>query len=235
MPVRFFISKELTPSQEEKLRERGVEFLGAPLIKTVPLEFNLKEVLNFSPQYLIFSSKNGVRHFFSKVSPPIFKGSEFISVGSATAKELERLGISPLVPKNFSGEGLIELLSSLNLKGKRFLLVRPKRARSVVREFIEKEGGEVLEVVAYETVKREEAREKVLSFFSKEVDFVAFTSPSNFRAFLELFGLELLKGVKVIPIGHITYEAIRKKGINPLGYPETYTVDAIIDKLLSLV
>ena len=235
MPVRAFISKELPSELSEKLREAGVEFLALPLIKTVPVEFNPQEVLSFSPEVLIFSSKNGVKFFFNRLSPDRLRGVEVIAVGSSTAQELKKLGFSPIIPANFSAEGLVELLRGWEVKGKRFLVVRPKKARSLVQDFLKERGAEVREVVVYQTLPDEEVKEELLNFFSGKVDYAAFTSPSNFNSFLELLGRERLEGVKVIPIGHVTQRAVEKAGLKPLPPPQEYTLNGVVSYLLRLV
>ncbi len=236
MPVRFFISKELNRQQKERLREVGVDFLGLPLIKTIPVEFDPSAVLSFKPDSVVFSSKNGVRFFFERFPCEGLGGAEVIAVGSATAKELEKRGFLPVYPENFSAEGLIELLKDRELKGKRFLIVRPKKARRLLPDFLRERGAEVLELVVYETVPDSGAAQELSRFFGSNVDYAAFTSPSNFKSFLKVFpsGRELLKGVRIIPIGHVTAEAVKKEGFSPLPPPKEYTVDGIINELLKL-
>jgi len=234
MPVRFFISKELPPELADKLREVGAEYLALPLIKTVPLPFEPEEVTRFSPQFVLFSSKNGVKFFFKRFLPEALKGVKVIAVGSSTAEELKKLGFEPIIPNNFSAEGLLELLKEWDVKGKRFLIVRPKKARSLVQDFLKERGAQTLEVIAYQTLPREEAKEELLKFFSKGVDCAAFTSPSNFKSFLKLAGRDVLKGVELLPIGHVTAAAIKKEGFEPLEPPKEYTLKGIVESLVSL-
>ncbi len=237
MPVRFFISKELKERQKSLLRNNGVEFLGAPLIKTIPVNFNPQEALSFEPTSLVFSSKNGVKFFLKEVPYEKIIGKKVYAVGPSTAEYLKELGIKSEIPENFSGEGLIKLLKGKELKGERFLIVRPKKARKLLTSFLKERGVPFKEVIVYETIENQEVKPKVEEFFKEKVDFTAFTSPSNFKSFLKLF--PHLKGKlaesKVIPIGHITEKAIREKGINPLPPPKEYTVDGILEKLLSFV
>ena len=237
MPVRFFVSSPLSKKSEDRLKGAGVEFLALPLISFLPVEFSVQEVLNFSPDYAVFSSKRGVKFFFSRVSPELLKGVQVIAVGSSTAKELSALGFDPLVPEEFVGEGVVELLRNLPLKGARFLVVRPEKARSVVPDFLRESGASVKEVVAYRTVVNGEAEVPLKEFFSKPVDFVAFTSPSNFNAFKALLGkeeaLKVLSRAKVVPIGPVSAEALKREGIEPYALPQKYTVDSLVDLVLS--
>ena len=235
MPVRVFFSAELKENQKEILRKAGFEPVSIPLIKTIPVEFSTEEVLAFSPNFVIISSKNGVKHFFSRIPPEKLKSSRFIAVGSSTAKKLEELSIEPLIPENFSGEGLVELLKTIDLTGKKFLIVRPKVARKVVSEFLREKGAEVKEVIVYETVTNEDAREELIREIVKGFDILAFTSPSTFKSFQKLSG-EKGKGIlskgKIIPIGHVTQKAIEKEGFKVWKVPSNYTIDGIVNLIL---
>ena len=238
MPVRVFFSAELKENQKEILRKTGFEPVSIPLIRTIPVEFSMEEVLAFSPNFVIISSKNGVKHFFSRIPPEKFKSSRFIAVGSSTAKKLEELSIEPLIPENFSGEGLVELLNSIDLDGKKFLIVRPKVARKLVSEFLKKSGAEVKEVVVYETVANEDIKETLTAEINKDFEILAFTSPSNFKSFLRLTGekgREILNKGKIVPIGHVTQKAIEKEGFKIWKVPVEYTVKGIIDLIVKAI
>ncbi len=235
MPVRVFFSAELKGNQKEILRKAGFEPVSIPLIKTVPVEFSVEEVLAFSPEFVVISSKNGVKHFFSRIPPEKIKSSRFIAVGSSTAKKLEELSIKPLIPENFSGEGLVKLLNSMDLDGKKFLIVRPKVARKLVSEFLKKTGAEVKEVVVYETVVNEDMKETLIAEINKGFEILAFTSPSNFKSFLKLAGekgREVLNKGKIVSIGHVTQKAIEKEGFEVWKVPMEYTVEGIIDLIV---
>ncbi len=231
MPVRVFISAELPSDLKEKLESVGVELLSLPLIKTVPVDFNPLIVRAFFPDYVVFSSKNGVKWFFEKVPADWVKGS-VVAVGSSTAKKLRELGFSPLVPSEFSGEGLVELFKNQNLCGVRFLIVRPKVARRVFSEFLKEEGAVVEELIVYETVQDTSNSGKILKFFEAGVDFAAFTSPSNFKSLLSQIPAELLKNVKLIPIGTTTKRAIENAGFSCYTVPEEFSLRGITGAVL---
>lgn len=231
MPVRVFISSKLPEELKKKLLERGIELLSFPLIKTVPVDFNPLIVKVFSPDFVVFSSKNGVKWFFERV-PKSWVNCEVVAVGSSTADKLKELGFSPLTPSEFSGEGLVDLFKGEELSGHRFLTVRPKVARRVFPKFLREKGAVVEELIVYETVPDESKREELLKFFKSGVDFAAFTSPSNFKSFLSQVPKELLKGVKLIPIGTTTKRAIEKAGFSCYTIPEEFTLRGIVEVVL---
>ncbi len=231
MPVRVFISAELPSDLKEKLESAGVELLSLPLIKTVPVEFNPLIVKAFSPDYVVFSSKNGVKWFFEKVPSDWIKG-DVVAVGSSTAKKLRELGFSPLVPSEFSGEGLVELFKNQDLRGVRFLIVRPRVARKVFSEFLREKGAVVEELIVYETVQDTSNSGKILKFFEAGVDFAAFTSPSNFKSFLSQIPTKVLDGINLIPIGTTTKKAIESAGFRCYTLPEEFSLKGIVETLL---
>jgi len=234
--VRVFISAEVSREQEERLKKAGFSVTAFPLIKTSPLPFEPEEAYRFNPDFVVISSKNGVKHFFSRVSPSEFKNAKFIAVGSSTAQKLRELGIEPFIPENFSGEGVTELLKTFPLKGKRFLIVRPKVARKLVSEFLSEQGAVVKELLVYETVTDFSRKEQLQREIQNRLDVLAFTSPSNFKAFLEIAekpAERALKEAKLVPIGHVTAKAIEKKGFKVFKIPSTYTLDGIIELIIS--
>jgi len=234
--VRIFISTKVSDEQRERLKAAGFEMVAFPLIRTVPVDFEPEEVHTFRPDFIVISSKNGAKHFFSRISPKELETAKFIAVGSSTADRLRKLGLEPFIPENFSGEGLVELLKGFNLENKRFLIVRPRVARKVVSQFLREKGAEVKELITYETVPDASKKELLEKELKEGFDINSFTSPSNFKAFLELgkkLAEDTLKKCKLVPIGHVTAEALEKKGFKVWKTPSVYTVDGIIDIILS--
>ncbi len=231
MQIRVFISSNLPPDLEKKLIGENVELLSFPLIKTVPLDFNPLIVKAFSPDFIVFSSKNGVKWFFETV-PANWIKKNIVAVGSSTAEKLKNLGFSPYIPSEFSGNGLIKLFIDKDLRGVRFLLVRPKIAREEFSKFLKEKGAIVEEVIVYETVNDTSNKETLLKFFNKKVDFAAFTSPSNFKSLLSQIPAELLKNTKLIPIGTTTKKTIEKLGFSCYTVPEEFTLRGIVETIL---
>ncbi|WP_457568942.1 uroporphyrinogen-III synthase [Desulfurobacterium sp.] len=232
--MRVFFPSELSREQTAILNKQGIAPVAIPLIKTVPLPFSAEIVESFEPDFIVFSSKNGVKHFFSRVPVDHIKNGQVIAVGKSTAKLLKNKGIEPLIPENFSGEGLVELIKKNKLKGK-FLLIKPKKARNLLPEFLKKEGNIVQEVIAYETVANTEAADELAKEVAKGFEIATFTSPSTFKSFLKLSGekgKELLKKTKIIPIGHVTAEAIQKAGFKVWKLPQEYTLNGIINLII---
>ncbi|WP_457567545.1 uroporphyrinogen-III synthase [Desulfurobacterium sp.] len=232
--MRVFFPSKLSTNQIGKLLDRGIVPVVIPLIKTVPVPFSVEEIKNFQPDFIVFSSKNGVRHFLSRIPVDYLKKTRVIAVGKSTANILKNAGIKPLIPRSYSGEGLVELVKDLSITGKTFLLIKPKVARKILPQFLKESGNKVKELVVYETVTNREAGESLVEEIRKGFEILTFTSPSTFKSFLKLSGNDgrnLLLKSKIVPIGHVTAETIRKSGFNVWKIPEEYTLDGIIDTI----
>ncbi len=232
--MRVLFPSYLPESLKKKLQNINIATVEIPLIKTVPIDF--KTDIDFSKfDFIIFSSKNGVKHFFLKISPSTIKNCKIIAVGKSTAKKLKEFGIEAEIPDKFSGEGLIYYFSDKNIQNKKFLTVRPKVAREIFKEFIQEKGASAEEIIVYETVTNTEEREKLLRAFSKPIDIIVFTSPSTFKSFLNLSGetgKTSLKKCKIIPIGDVTAKAIINSGFNIWKIPTEFTLSGIVDTII---
>jgi uroporphyrinogen-III synthase len=120
----IIITREASGFEEVKdlFIKLGFNPISFPLIKFEPVEiknFNFEDY-----EYLIFTSKNAVKYFFSQI-PKIDK--KIIAVGEKTAKYLEKLGYKDIiVPEVFSAEGLkVYFEKNINtFKDKKMALVR---------------------------------------------------------------------------------------------------------------
>ena len=102
----------------ELLEELGAEVLQFPTLEIVPPESwdELDRAIDTIESYawLIFTSSNAVRYFFSRLFEKgrdirELKGLKICAIGAKTAASIEKFGIRvDLVPESFNAEGLIE-------------------------------------------------------------------------------------------------------------------------------
>ena len=102
----------------ELLEELGAEVIQFPTIEIVPPENwdELDRAIGMIESYdwLIFTSSNGVRYFFSRLFEKgrdirELKGLKICAIGAKTAASINKFGIRvDLVPESFNAEGLIE-------------------------------------------------------------------------------------------------------------------------------
>ena len=229
------------------LEAAGAEVLEFPTIRIVPpvswapLDAALGQLRDY--QWLIFTSANGVRFFWERLRHAgrdlrdLF-GITVCAIGPATAEALLRLGVqADIVPAEFKAEALVEAIGEEHVRGSRILLARAAEAREVIPEELVRRGARVDVVPAYRTVKSTADAEELRTMLREgKIHAVTFTSSSTVKHFLDLVGVEtasLLNQVTVASIGPITAETAAKFGIVSHIVPESYTIPALAEALVS--
>ncbi|HKK90326.1 MAG TPA: uroporphyrinogen-III C-methyltransferase [Desulfobacteraceae bacterium] len=229
-----------------QLEALGAECIEAPAIAIVPpedpapLENSIKEIESFD--WLVFTSVNGVKFFFSTLfalgrDARSLGHLKVACIGPATRDKLMEFGIiSDILPKTYRAESVVEAFSVVAVKEKKVLLPRAREARSILPEELEKMGAEVCDVAAYETRQVSESSERLVQRLEKkEVDLVTFTSSStvtNFKAMLpDPRFEELVSGVSVASIGPITSATAREIGIPPDIEADVYTIPGLVEAI----
>ncbi len=236
----------------EPLEELGAEIIEFPTIDIVPpenyeeLDDSIDKITTYN--WLIFTSRNGVKYFFKRfldkdLDIRELKGIKICAIGTKTAEELKHYGLKvDLVPDEFRAEGLIQSVQELEgskLKGLRFLLPRAEKAREIFPEKVRELGGEIDVPVTYRTIKPEH-RGKRLRRFLKEgrISIATFTSAATFNNFRDIMGNDaedLLKGITIAAIGPVTAKAIEKAGLRVDIMPEKATIEAMAAKIIKWI
>jgi uroporphyrinogen III methyltransferase/synthase len=249
----------------ERLEELGAEILEFPTIEIIPPESyeELDASIDRLPSYdwLIFTSRNGVKYFFRRYFEKDqdirdLKGMKICAVGTKTAEEVKKYGLKvDLIPDEFRAEGLIESFMTLgggpikgtsqktarpgSLNGIRFLLPRAEKARELLPEQIRVMGGEIDVPVTYRTVKPESRGKRIRRFLrSGRISIATFTSAATFQNFMEIMGDEAdgyLKGVPLAAIGPVTAHAIEKAGLRVDIMPKEATIEAMVEEIIQWI
>lgn len=261
---RIFVTREHIEGFEP-LEELGAEIIEFPTIKLVPpenydeLDASIDKIETYD--WLIFSSRNGVKFFFKRFFEKDrdirdLKGIKICAIGKRTAKEIRTFCLKiDLIPEQFRAEGLIDAFIKMQtgkekfkfqstsgkskskiLKGIRFLLPRADLAREVFPKTVKELGGEIDVPVAYRTIKPE-LHGKRLKRFLKEgkISIATFTSAATFNNFREIMKEdveELLKGVAIAVIGPITAKAVKKAGLKVDIMPKEATIDSMVKEII---
>lgn len=229
------ITREKEQFEEVKklFEKEGFNPISFPTIKfeKIPLEgFNEREF-----DFLIFTSKNAVKIFLQQVA--LSKSKPIIAVGSKTAKFLVENGFENVeIPDTFSSEGLKDYLyeNIERFKNKKFALVRALEGSEVL---LNQSEFEVKLIPVYKTVfnKPENIEEVEKMLKDKKIDAVVFSSPSTFKGFINVFGLdktrEFLEYPLVCAIGSVTEQEIKSQGIKVNIVPEKFTFEGILEEL----
>ncbi len=231
-----------------QLRELGAEVLEIPTIKILPPTRNesLIEAITGIGSYdwIIFTSANGVEHFFDY----FFKafrdvrdlGSlRFAAVGPATAKKLREFHINiDLMPETYTAAATAKaMLAAQNVENISVLLARAESANPELPRLLEDKGAIVDDIAFYktepETADRNGAAE---DFEANSADWITFASSSAVRNFDARFGLAKCCAdnpkLKLASIGPETTKALKELGLKPAAKAKEHTVDGLAAALL---
>ena len=226
----------------EKLTALGAVCVETPVIRIVPpadgyaaLDAAIGELHTY--HWLIFTSVNGVEHFFARLhhagrDTRALGYAKVAAIGSATAKALHSYGIdADLVPEEFRAEAVVEALKPILPPRARILLPRAQEARDVLPESLREHGATVDVTPAYETVPELSGGEELAERLRNgEIDFVTFTSSSTVKNLVHQLGnITPLQQVKIACIGPVTAETARSFALEPDIIAENYTIDGLVD------
>jgi uroporphyrinogen III methyltransferase/synthase len=221
----------------ELLTERGAQVLYIPTINIAPIEPNkrLSRAMDRIGEYfcVIFTSVNGASIFFDRLlaqgkDARALAGVKVLPIGAATAAFLKSRGIrADFMPRDFSSEGIIEVLKGIHIEGHRFLLPRAEEARDVLVRFIKGSGGLCDVTPVYKTSLPE-----VHGPLAERPDIITFTSSSTVKNFITLFGKEILKGSIVASIGPITTETLKRHHVKVDITASRYDIEGLVDAIV---
>jgi len=218
-----------------RLYELGANSIEAPVIRIEPLP---GEPLDPSPYDLIcLTSPNGVELLFERLQAGgrdarALAHARVAAIGPGTAGALRRNGIAAdVVPERFVAEALVEALAEIPVR--RALVARASEAREVLPNALRARGAEVDVLALYETVA-EPLSERALAATSA-ADYITFTSSSTVRFFFQAAGEDpaLSPKTRIVSIGPITSETLRKHGMEPHVEAERHDVDSLVDALVT--
>lgn len=214
----------------------GAEVVEYPVIRIEPMRDYAaidKAIAGLGGyDWLIFTSANGVRCFFTRLEAKgldsrAFGKSKIAAIGPGTSGELRKHGLlADLVPHIYVAEALAEALGKASeLSGSRILLARAEEARDALPEALANYGATVDVLPVYKTL----ANDPGFKLDMAKIDCISFTSSSTVRNFLALNG-SLANGdhPAIAAIGPITGDTLEEAGIKPCIMPEKYTVPALV-------
>jgi uroporphyrinogen-III synthase len=175
---------------------------------------------------VVFASANAVHAFFARaktrgVEPGVWGAIDAYAVGSRTADALMEYGIAArAVPVPFTGAALGQLLGSMNIRGKRFLLPRGDRGRDEIADALVTAGALPVSVVVYRTAGPDAATAAAMQgeMRSDGKKALLFASPSAVEEFCRIFSAEecvrVLRSCVIVVIGPTTGAAAARYGMH---------------------
>jgi uroporphyrinogen III methyltransferase/synthase len=218
-------TREQAGELSKALRDLGADVIELPTIRIEPPEDRLgfAEMVTSAHEYdwLVFSSPNGVEHFFNGFFAAYDDARSLghpriAAIGNGTAKKIRdyRFAVD-LIPERFVAEGLIAAFKKLNVENLTMLWVKAAETRDIIGDGLAALGAIVDECIAYRTVpETEDITGARASLTENGADLITFTSGSTVDHFFNL-GLLWPQGCLAGSIGPVTSEALRKHGTPP--------------------
>ncbi len=238
-------AREQASTIAHDLADLGAHVIQFPTIEIYPMpdytevDASIKKLNSY--QWLVFTSVNGVKHFWKRLSlhnldSRCLHGIKVAAIGPATAEVLREQGINPdFIPAQYVAEGVVEGMLALGMKGQNILLPRAKEAREVLPDALRKAGANVDVLPIYETKPAAARKEEVLEELKNgRIHCITFGSSSTVDNFLSLIPVETLKQypqVKLAAIGPITAKTMQKHGLECHIQPKDFTIPALVDEL----
>ncbi|MEK6282241.1 MAG: uroporphyrinogen-III synthase [Acidobacteriota bacterium] len=227
-----------------ELEQYGASVIVCPTIEIRQLESyqRLDEAIDhlYGYDWLIFTSVNGVDHFFRRLEATGHEASEIddlkvCAIGEATADRLRDLQVHvDVIPEEFKAEGVFAALERFvggqeALQGINVLIPRASVARDYLPKALEEAGARVDVVPAYQTsLPANLDRGRIAAMLSGSADCIAFTSSSTVRNLAQLFDTvdlsNALAGVVIACIGDITAKTAADHGLQVSIQPTQFTI-----------
>jgi uroporphyrinogen-III synthase len=216
----------------ESLKSRGAVVYSLPMIKTNTLEVDDVEIdgwLNGEFRLLVFTSKKGVRGFFSNLAR--YSGGvglpgsmKIAATGQSTGREVEKYGheVPFINPGTLATDLAAYLLEEVIRPGDKILLALGTLAPDFLERALSAKAV-VRRVNVYETLPVGDVDQEVAGLIrSGKADMCIFTSPSGFHNYLKHFGGH---DITFAALGQTTALAISAAGyrtgvISPYPAPE---------------
>ena len=208
----------------DMIRAYGGEPLVFPTIRIegmLPPDPNLLRAQLAEADWLVFTSRNGVQHFYDQLysaglDTRALHRLKFAVIGQTTGTALRERGIvADQMPTVYTAAELGKTLA-LHVSGQRVLLVRVADAPPELAASLRQSGASVAELPVYRVESEISQAEQIQECLrERQVAAMTFTSPSTIRGFLDNIDNQLrwLEGLKIICIGPVTAEYARAAGL----------------------
>ena len=229
----------------EKIITRGgipvsyATFQIKPLTETTEFLQILTKFSNYD--WIIFTSQNGVKVFFNALEKlnkdaRVFSSVKIACIGPQTEATLNQFAIkADFVPTIFTSEQFgKQIISFVDLKGKKVLLLRSKIASNELVEMLKKAGAMVDDISIYTAVMiKSDSTTLEEKIKNNEIDWITFASPSAVQGFFENINTELINSskIKIASVGPVTSMELERKGVKANITAKEHTFDGLLDSM----
>jgi uroporphyrinogen III methyltransferase/synthase len=225
-----------------RLRSVGANVLCQPVIEIGPppdwsdVDAVIQRIAEFD--WLVFSSVNGVRYFFDRLSElgrdaRWLGNAKLAAIGPATVAALaERHLRADVRPESYRAEALAQALAP-RVGHKRVFVARASRGREVLAEMLASAGALVEQVVVYESRDVAAPNNDAAEALARGgIDWTTVTSSAIARSLVRLFG-DLLRQTHLAAISPLTGEVLGELGHPPAVVAKTYTTAGVVEAILA--
>lgn len=231
---KIMVTRAKTQSKElvEKLLIKGAEVIEQPFLEIEENKVGLEKIDKY--KVILFNSPNGVKFFLNQIKDIRVLGNLKIgAVGKKTKEILEENKIIPdFVPDKYLGEELAKEAVEYTKEGDKILFITSDISPCDCEKWSKKYGRTYDKIVAYKTKKKIYKKEEVIKNIEK-VEYITFFSSSTVEAFDESIkkDLSLLKNKKIVSIGPVTTETLKKLGYTVDIEAKIFDVDGVINAI----
>ena len=227
--------------------ELGADVIIFPTLEIVPPsswhEFDQIISEQNKIDFIILTSAHAVKMYAKRLKElnleMHYKQMKVVAVGSKTYSICEKYNIPVhIIPKRFSGEGVVEALSKFDLKDKTIFIPRSALGREDLPRGLRELGAIIKTVPVYNVAlpTKENLFEYIKKLSISKPDLFIFTSPSTFENFLQIMDISnpvsYFKGYDVAAIGPTTQSAIESKKVKVNIMPDEYTIQGLVKKVI---
>jgi uroporphyrinogen-III synthase len=242
----FISTRPAGKSNELKklLSSYGAHLLEMPTIEIHPVQLSIQEealIKNMDQfQWLIFTSANGVSHFFDHLkeltgSYNLPSHTRIAVIGKKTGSKLSNYGHQP----HYTNKGSTSIDFSAELKEfignnhPKVLLAVGNLARETIEQNL-RNIAEVYRINIYNTdMPADIPANSIKMVMEDQYDMIIFTSPSSFHNFCRMAEGKIdMAKLRAASIGSITTEAMTSDGITPLVTADTMNSEGIVSAIV---
>lgn len=233
---KIMVTRDSAQSDEmsELFRREGGFVKEFPLIKIVSNENKLDMESLKKYRCILFNSPNGVRNFMEKIEDLRILGNKKIGVvGKKTDETLREYKIIPdFIPEEYKVERLAEESCKFTDPGDKLLLITSDISPCNCDEWQKKYAREFHKYEAYSTQKLLWEKSAVTEAL-KEVEYVTLMSSSTVESLHQSLegDISFLKGKKLVSIGPVTSETMKKLGMEVALEAREYDVQGIFESI----
>ncbi len=233
---------EQSDSSAEIFRRLGANVIPFPTLDIVPPAswrvFDEVILADDKIDYLIFTSAHSVKMFARRCAELgiifNFKDIKVVAIGNKTAAACKNQNVPVnIVPKDFSGGGVVAELVNHPLKEKVVFIPRSAIGREELPRGLEALGAVIKTAPVYNVTlpAHEKINNHIEELHRSSPDMIIFTSPSTFENYLQILNIahpgEYFANIKVAAIGPSTKAAIEAKGAAVSVMPAEFTIEAL--------